>query len=75
MDDLSTNRAHWDELAASDFIHTEFALPPVEYGQHWLVAVDTADPTADNDSPQLASGVNVNVPSRSVLVLRAPRAG
>jgi isoamylase len=54
---------------------TEFTLPPVEYGQHWLVAVDTADPTADNDSPQLGSGVNVNVPSRSVLVLRAPRAG
>jgi isoamylase len=55
--------------------NTEFTLPPVEYGRHWLIAVDTADPTADNDSPQLASGVNVNVPSRSVLVLRAPRAG
>ena len=51
----------------------EFTLPKAEYGQHWLIAVDTGDPSADNDSPQLASGASVSVISRSVLVLRAPR--
>jgi glycogen operon protein len=53
----------------------EFTLPRAEYGEHWLIAVDTADPTADDDSPQLASGATVEVTSRAVLVLRAPRAG
>jgi isoamylase len=53
----------------------EFRLPGPEYGQHWLIAVDTNDPTADDDSPQLASGASVVVVSRSVVVLRAPRAG
>ena len=52
----------------------EFTLPKAEYGQHWLIAVDSADPSADDDSPQLASGATVTVTSRSVLVLRAPRA-
>ncbi|MFL6099919.1 MAG: glycogen debranching enzyme, partial [Actinomycetales bacterium] len=53
----------------------EFRLPGAEYGEHWLIAVDSNDPTADDDSPQLASGITVEVASRAVLVLRAPRAG
>jgi glycogen operon protein len=53
----------------------EFRLPGEEYGNHWLMAADTADPSADDDSPQLASGVSVEVKSRAMLVLRAPRAG
>jgi glycogen operon protein len=52
----------------------EFTLPDEAYGAHWLISADTADPAADHDSPQLASGATVNVTSRSVIVLRAPRA-
>ncbi len=39
----------------------EFTLPGQAYGEHWLVEVDSADPSADNDSPQLASGASVEV--------------
>jgi hypothetical protein len=52
----------------------EFTLPDEVYGAHWLISADSADPMADDDSPQLASGANVNVTSRSITVLRAPRA-
>jgi isoamylase len=51
----------------------EFTLPTQDYGQHWLIEADTAEPTADHDSAQFASGARVGVKSRSVLVLRAPR--
>jgi isoamylase len=51
----------------------EFTLPEAAYGEHWLVAADSADPTADDDSPQLASGATVTIVSRAVMVLRAPR--
>ncbi len=51
----------------------EFVLPSEAYGQHWLIAADSAEPTADDDSAQFASGASVGVKSRSVLVLRAPR--
>jgi isoamylase len=52
----------------------EFTLPDEAYGAHWLISADSADPAADDDSPQLASDASVNVTSRSVTVLRAPRA-
>jgi isoamylase len=51
----------------------EFVLPEDDYGEHWLMAADTADPSADNDSPQLASRATVEVSPRSVVVLRSPR--
>jgi glycogen operon protein len=51
----------------------EFVLPSPDYGQHWLIEADTAEPAADADSAQFASGATVGVKSRSVLVLRAPR--
>jgi glycogen operon protein len=51
----------------------EFILPEAAYGEHWLVASDSADARADDGSPQIASGAAVEVISRSVMVLRAPR--
>jgi isoamylase len=46
-----------------------FTLPPDEYAHAWTIRIDTADPTEKGDV--LEAGAQLDVPARSMLVLRA----
>ncbi|WP_082474018.1 glycogen debranching protein GlgX [Curtobacterium sp. Leaf261] len=46
-----------------------FTLPPDEYAPHWMIRIDTADPTEKGDV--FDAGAPLDVPARSMLVLRA----
>ncbi|WP_066515380.1 glycogen debranching protein GlgX [Curtobacterium ammoniigenes] len=46
-----------------------FTLPPDEYAPGWTIRIDTADPTERGDI--YAAGAELDVPGRSMLVLRA----
>ncbi|MFZ7088223.1 glycogen debranching protein GlgX [Curtobacterium sp. RRHDQ10] len=46
-----------------------FTLPPDEYSPHWMIRIDTADPTEKGDV--FDAGALLDVPARSMLVLRA----
>jgi hypothetical protein len=52
----------------------DFTLPPVEYGSHWAVVLDTGDDTgaADSGDTFAPSGV-LPVTARSLVVLCCPR--
>jgi isoamylase len=43
-------------------------LPPQPFGEHWVVAIDTAS-QSDEDAPALTAGGSLEVQSRSMLVL------
>ncbi|MDF2492563.1 MAG: glycogen debranching enzyme GlgX [Microbacterium sp.] len=46
-----------------------FTLPPEEYSPGWTVRIDTADPGARDEV--LDAGTPLDVPARSMIVLRA----
>jgi glycogen operon protein len=50
-----------------------WVLPDATWGRRWVVDLDTADPTTgtpNHPSRETAAGATIQVPSRSVVVLR-----